>query len=554
MERDWSPVVIKLNKTESPIGIVLFLLIAVASTHGIGQDFVPIDPAGTKLLDAVQSALVNHPLLKAQEAQVDIDRGAIKLSAGIFDTELQSDVNHTLTTNALLPSTGTAATSGADTLSSSHITRTQTSFASTRLLRNGVSVAELFQINRNVDNVLNLTGLNTSTVSLQFSIPLMRGRGKKAVAAQEIAAKRELDSGLYELNQLASQLMANVATSYWNLVAARKVLAISRAAEDRGKAMQESIQILIDADQVPRNDLNEVKANFAQRSSARFVAEQAVTAAQQQLALDMGISARDLTGRRLEPATDFPATDAQALPANDSEALQYYLTEALQRRGDYLAARSRIDESRALLAGARSKLLPQFDLKITAGYAGLNPGRQFQNLISSIYGQTLGPNAGAGFTYSFPVHNQAAEGAAIQTGAQIRQAELQAEQVTRLISSSIVVAVEGVRASSLRLERSRLSVESFQSSLNGEREKYRVGMGSIVDILALEDKLTSAMVDEVQAGLADALALTQFRFATGTIISPNEPFHSVPESVFTTLPFNSVGWRSKQGWQVSYGK
>jgi outer membrane protein TolC len=62
-------------------------------------------------------------------------------------------------------------------------------------------------------------------------------------------------------------------------------------------------------------------------------------------------------------------------------------------------------------------------------------------------------------------------------------------------------------------------------------------MGSIVNVLTVEDKLTGSMSDQVQAQLAYALALTQFRFDTGMLISPNKPVQHVEPDTFVSLPF-----------------
>jgi outer membrane protein TolC len=124
-----------------------------------------------------------------------------------------------------------------------------------------------------------------------------------------------------------------------------------------------------------------------------------------------------------------------------------------------------------------------------------------------------------------------------QTQAQSQQAEALSRETARIISAQLMTAVGAVRSAILRAKNARESVEAYEAALNGEREKYKAGIGSIVNVLTVEDKLTGVMSDQVQAQLAYALALTQFRFATGTLIAPNKPVQHVEPATFSTLPF-----------------
>ena len=118
----------------------------------------------------------------------------------------------------------------------------------------------------------------------------------------------------------------------------------------------------------------------------------------------------------------------------------------------------------------------------------------------------------------------------------VRQAELRTLQTSQTIMASVVTAVAGVRNASLQLQRSREAVASSQAALEGEREKYRLGVGQLVDVLTMEDRLTTTEQNQVTAELGYALALTQLRFATGSIVEPDKAVQSVDHEVFLTVP------------------
>jgi outer membrane protein TolC len=71
----------------------VFLLgfVAIGSAQTSIQAPTSFTGAGknVSLLEAVQSTLAHHPLLRSQEAQVEISRGAAELAAGQFDAVMQ---------------------------------------------------------------------------------------------------------------------------------------------------------------------------------------------------------------------------------------------------------------------------------------------------------------------------------------------------------------------------------------------------------------------------------------------------------------------------------
>ncbi len=513
------------------------LLFLILLQHGpAGAQSTP-PHSGLSLLDAVESTLQEHPLIRSQQAQVQISRGFREQASGAFDPVITSgftaDRFDLPLSNLQQQQNAGSGILGNDRISSN----ASYGIGVQRLFRNGVSITPQFQLGRTTDNVFNAGGVNTSTLGFAVNIPLMRGRGRSVVAAQETAAKNEVDAALLDLNFLISQLMTNTASSYWNLVAAEKNLAIAIDAEERGKVYLDQVTTLVNADHVPRNDLHEVQANLAQRSATRVAAEQQVFAAQQQLALDMGVSADRIVRSMPIPADDFPSAEEQKLPSDIGPCMQYYSEEALQRRGDYLASQRRYAGSRVLLNAARNSMLPQVSLNLYSGYTGVQEGRQVTDFFSSSFTHVPGPNASAGLTYTFPSGNRAAHGEVLRSEGAATQAEVQTRQLARGINSSVVVSLEGVRNAILRAQRARQAVESFRSALTGEREKYAGGIGSIVNIVSVEDKLTAALAEQVQSELSYVLALAQFRLATGTLVQPNRAVQNVPADTFVALPF-----------------
>ncbi|MEZ5403207.1 MAG: TolC family protein [Bryobacteraceae bacterium] len=499
------------------------------------QNPAPGAGATFSLVDAVMSTLVNHPLLQIQQEQVNVFRALKQQATGQFDTLVTSGVEQRRVVAGLTALQKLQALqSGVDT-GSQRSNLTGFTVSGSKLFRNGISIGPFLDVNRNTDNLINSGGLNQSQFGFQVNIPLLRGRGREVVAAQETSAGLDIDASLLDLNQTIAELLTNTAISYWNAVAAELTFDVAVGSEQRGQTFVENVRDLIDADKAPRNELNQVMANFADRTSSRIAAQQRLIETRQALALAMGLSPQNLPaiGR---PGDALPTGEGATTILVDPGALQSYITLALARRADVLAAEKRIASTDVLRAAAKNLILPRVDLQLSSGYSGLREGRGIQRYLTIPVQGLNGPDLSAGLSYSFPPSNNVARGQLAQAEASVRQAQLRVLDTSRGVSASVVNAAQGVVNAIDRLGKARESVEYYQNALTGEREKFRIGLGSLVDILTIEDRLTGAQSSLVQAQLAYATVLARFRFATGTLIAPDQAIQSVDRNVFLTLP------------------
>ena len=188
------------------------------------------------------------------------------------------------------------------------------------------------------------------------------------------------------------------------------------------------------------------------------------------------------------------------------------------------------------MAPARNGLAPKLNLKLSTGYSSLDEGTGVANFFAAPGRAPRGPDVGVGVNYQFPPTNNSALGALALAQSNLRQAELRTLQTSQSIMAAVVTAVGGVRNAALQLQKAREAVAASQAALDGEREKYRLGVGQLVDVLTMEDRLTVAEQSQVAAQLGYAQALTQLRFATGTIVAPDQAVQSVDRDVFLSIP------------------
>jgi len=521
-----------LQCRRSALAVGAFLL--VCGLRSFGQSPGPSAPT-LGLIEALQSTLSNQPALHIEEEQVVTTRAFLRQSHGPFDTVLgttlaQNRINSPLT---LLTQQQNSAVGIFTNNQVSNVTTLD--IGATKEYRNGITISPSFLETRTTDNINDTGGINLTTLGFQVDVPLLRGRGRNVVAAAETAAGIEVEATLLDLNQTISGLLSDTVSSYWNAVGAARNLKVAQESEDRGKVYVDNVQTLITAGRVPEAEIHQVKANLAARSAARVAAEQSLIAACQQLALAMGMNTDQMAGVGI-PADDFPLDDAQVLGVLDSHSVQQFFDLALARRADYLAARKRETEQKTLVTPARNSILPQVNLNLSTGYSSLSEGTGVVSFLDATGRAPHGPDVGVGVTFQFPPSNNAAIGALMLAQSNLHQAELHTLQKSQSIMAAVVTAVGGVRNAALQLQRAREAVAASQAALEGEREKYRLGVGQLVDVLTIEDRLTTAEQAQVSAELGYALALAQLRFATGSIVEPEKAVQSVDRDIFYTVP------------------
>src|SRR5258708_1394845 len=204
------------------LGILLLALAVSACDNLLAQEPAPVPstPAsGITLLDAVRSTLVNQPLLRIQEQQVNISRGIKQQASGQFDTSLGSSVIQSRTNTPLtLYLKQQALLNGTPT--NDLVTNLTTYNANAgKLFRSGISASIVLGVTRDLDNITQGGGINGSHLGLVVNIPLLRGLGSEAVAAQEGEIGRDGRCRGIELVRLIAPRVGRGGPRFFKIVA-----------------------------------------------------------------------------------------------------------------------------------------------------------------------------------------------------------------------------------------------------------------------------------------------------------------------------------------------
>jgi outer membrane protein TolC len=199
-----------------------------------------------------------------------------------------------------------------------------------------------------------------------------------------------------------------------------------------------------------------------------------------------------------------PVADSVPI-AQAATSVDTLIDQALALRPDLAATRVQIQEARAQVRVARSAELPSVTLSSNFGKT-LSNISAFQGLN---YGLTLGVQIPI-FNMARPYNVTAAE--ALVEAAAARSALLRTQVAQEVYSSYYLLQTA--------TQRSRTSDVLLTSATTSEvvaRERYRAGVGTIVDLITAQTALANARAQQAQARWTWAAALAQLSHDVGVI-------------------------------------
>lgn len=488
----------------------------------------PEAAAGVGLLDAVRVTLALDPAIKLQEQALESARGGVMVAQGQFNPVPSAEIRYQHNTTPLLRNQRTVGLVSlvGDTLA--------TQIAMDQQFRTGVRITPSVGMTRTEDNGSNATVPHVATVNLNITIPLLKGLGERAVAANERAAEFEQQAAMLDLWHQISMSMAKTAQAYWNYRAATLALEAYREAQSRLEELLDNGRKLVEADEVPPADLKQYESQLATASANRIGAEQTLVEARQGLGLAMGLPFERIAALP-PPADDFPPTDGP--PLADAARTAQLIEAGLVRRNDLKAAEQRLEGAESLLAAAQNGILPQVDLSLDVGYQGLAEGGQASNFFFQGLGRNVeGVNAGASLRYRWPVYNQTAQGNLARTQANLRGIAIDKENLARNIRSDILVAASNLDNTLAQFRQAKAATESIRAAFENEKKKQKLEMSTAIDVLLIQTQLTDATVNQITIQGNYAAALAQLRFATATLFVPDQESQDIGLEQLTTAP------------------
>jgi outer membrane protein TolC len=478
------------------------------------------------LQDAVRLALENNSNIRIQETQVEAQKFVLLGLHSPFDPLVQTVANanrYSTPSSSELQGVGQMNSAALNSL---------TQFGQ-------ISYTETFRTGTNIVGTVSSTKSSTnssfnffnpyfdSTLSFQFTQPLLRGAGVFANTAPLVIARRTLQQSRASFEAQVNDAIFQVVTQYWAVVQARGTLQVEQDSLNLAQASYERDQRALQLGALPPLDIYRSQSEVAARRLQEIQGEYALKQTEDDLRLTIG-------------ANQDPAFHALALnltekpePAGELESIDsdVALQTALAGRPEVEVTGDALANDQTSIQLAHNGLLPSLSLGGFYQSSGLGGNQYDLNtgaLVShggfgSSFGQLTGfgfPGYGMSLTLNLPIGNRGAE-ASLGSALVSRSRDLYAARQTReQITLQVNNAVRQLQEAKMTLEAGKLSYDLAQKSLAAEQRKYELGAETNFFVLDAQSRLAQANLDLLQTQVNYQVALAAVQHATGDLLKP----------------------------------
>ena len=310
-------------------------------------------------------------------------------------------------------------------------------------------------------------------------------------------ARQTLIAADFAHNQAIQDVVLRTEQAYYDYLDAKALLAAQDATLKERQAELNAAQARHDAGVATIADVLQAKTAFSQAQLNRETIEGQLRTVEGALATAMGLPA----------ATHFDLGDLPLdVPAREvGDAVESLIARAVAARPDLAAARANAERASARIGEVRAEGMPSIGLTSAVGETWTRGG---SNVTPNSIGISLRWPLFTGFRTQYDVRQAELEAAVAREG--VRSLE---QQVNLDVWSSYFA----LQTANQRLTTARDLLASAQQSADVARERYRSGVGSILDLLTAEAALESARAQEVQARASWFVAVAELAHATGSL-------------------------------------
>jgi outer membrane protein len=491
------------------------------------QDYVIEGKLHLRLQDAVRLALENNSNIRIEETQVEAQKFALLGAYKPFDPLIQSSGNvNRLSYSGVSQLQGVGETNAAlNTLSQT----VQTSY--TQTLMTGTNIFAGFSSNRSSTNnsFYFLNPYVNSTVTLQFTQPLLRNAGRFANTAPLIIARRALQQSRASFEAQVNDAILQVVTEYWTVIQARGSFDVEQRSLALAESSYQHDKRALELGALPPLDIYRSQSEVAARRLQAIQSEYVLKQAQEAFRFTIGVDQDPALAALELDLVEKPEPEGEIENVDPAEILR----KALIARPEIAATNDALANDETSIRLAHNLLKP--DLSLTGFYQtngiggnqyDLNTGKLIsQGGLGASISQMFEfgfPGYGGTLTLNLPIRNRAAK-ANLGTALVARRHDLYTSQVTKEeIVRQVKDAVHLLEEAKLTLAAGTESLELARKSLQADQRKYELGAETNFFVLDSQTKLAQSELNLLQTQINYQIARATVDRATGSLL---EPYH-----------------------------
>lgn len=396
-------------------------------------------------------------------------------------------------------------------------------------LHTGTQYAAVFALNKEENTFGGFIEEFNTNLTFQITQPLLRGMGRKYNTFRIRAARNLQASNEWQLRATVMNTVAQVIRAYWDVVGAVEGVKVSENALENARRLLSINETRREIGTAADIEVLQAKAGVSSRQGEVVTAVARAIDAGDLLKQVLNIRDGDYLSKLRILPLDRPAKGDEELTtpeAYDSQ-IDAAVQVALAERPEIRIAELAIENAELDADRTRKDLLPQLDVS-----GSITQGGRDHKLSESLYG--IRERRDTAFTYGItaavPLGNRAARGQ--YQGAKLRaeQAEQQLEKVRTGIMTNVQLAIRGVETSRILVKNSQQAVTLQAANVLAEEERLRLGVTTSWQVLQIQEALTAAQIQELQARIAFEKAQVELQLAKGTLLADMGIDYALPQA------------------------
>ena len=530
------------------VTMIVAIAVAAAGPAFAAPVTVPLDakarqnqplPAGEKIELSLQQAigLALSNALDLDVASFSFAKSEFSFAGtkGIFDPSVEVDVN--------------ASGKESPVISAVQATSTKVQNANaflTGLLPWGTTYTAGWTNNR-TDSPSAFTTINpsfSSGVSGTVTQPLLRNFGRDATTRLIVQARIARDQSAWEFAKSVQTAVQTVENAYWDLLYALENLKAKQEALDRAKDFNRITRIKIDVGALAPIEIVQTEVSIAQREQDIITAEGQIGDAQDRLKRILNVNGKVEWDRQIVP-TDRPSTEP--LRVDVEKGIQ----SAFELRPEVKQAVVDIESKKISLSYSRNQLKPRLDLSATYGLNGLGAQKSslstcsiatipvsectaaggfviteplnlnYSDALYQIRGRDF-PSWTVGVAFVVPIGNRIARANAALAGTDLELSRTNLALLKQNLQLEVRAAARAIDTAYRTILAAKKSRELAERNLDAEEKKFQNGMTTSFQVAQIQNDLTTARSNELQAITSHLKAIVAWHKAVGDLLQSKE--------------------------------
>lgn len=373
--------------------------------------------------------------------------------------------------------------------------------------------------------------------NLQLTQRLLQGFGLAVNNRNIRISKNNLKVSDLVFKQQVINITQSTVNLYLDLVSFNETVKVRQKAVELAQKLYEDNKKQVEIGTLAPIEVVRAEAQLAQAQTDLIVADTQVL--QQETIIKnalsrTGVDSPTWQSARIIPTDTLPAPTEGPLPPMDD-----LFKMAMDKRPEVEQIRIQIGNTKIGLNGAKSQLLPSFDVfasmtnnglagsvnTLTSPFGGIrNPdpfvvggvGRFYEQLIRRNF-----PDYAVGFQLNVPLRNRAAQADITNDTLNLRRQELQEQQTLNNIKVGVAQSVINLTQARAGYESAMKARTLQERTLDAEQKKFALGSSTIFVVVQTQRDLTQAQANEVAAITSYNRAKNQLDTALGRLLEVN---------------------------------